>query len=102
MAATDVTDACTHIGKRDLKLISRKTALAMLTGILDPANKRSRVKTVSKITTNKLFDSGLEQQFVEALRCMHAHPFAESDDARDAVPSSRTNSSIANPDIPSP
>lgn len=54
----------------------------MLTGILDPANKRSRVKTVSKITTNKLFDSGLEQQFVEALRCMHAHPFAESDDAK--------------------
>lgn len=67
---------------QDLKLISRKTALAMLTGILDPANKRSRVTTVSKINTNKLFDSGLEQQFVEALRCMHAHPFAESDDAK--------------------
>lgn len=56
--------------------------MTILTGILDPANKRSRVKTVSKIATNKLFDSGLEQQFVEALRCMHAHPFAESDDAK--------------------
>lgn len=67
---------------QNLKLISRKTALAMLTGILDPSNKRSRVTTVSKINTNKLFDSGLEQQFIEALRCMHAHPFAESDDAK--------------------
>ena len=54
----------------------------MLTGILDLANKRSRVTTVSKINTNKVFDSGLEQQFIEALRCMHAHPFAESDDAK--------------------
>ena len=33
---------------QDLKLISRKTALAMLTGILDLANKRSRVTTVSE------------------------------------------------------
>ena len=65
---------------RDLRFISRKTALALLTTILDPANKRSRVKTVAKIATNKLFDSGLEQQFIEALRQLHAHPFAESDD----------------------
>ena len=67
---------------RDLNLISRKIALALLHGILDPSNKRSRVQTVAKITTNKLFDSGLEQQFIEALRCLHAHPLASSDSAR--------------------
>ena len=64
---------------RDLGKISRRQALDIVDQILDPSNTTARIDTVSHISVNKLFDSTLEQQFVEALRRIYAHPLATTD-----------------------
>lgn len=67
---------------RDLGKISRRRALDIVNQILEPGNKTVRIDTVSQIKVNKLFDSTLEQQFIEALRRMVAHPLSETDAGR--------------------
>lgn len=63
---------------RDLELISRHKALGMINKILDAHNTCRKIDTISTIDENPLFDSTLEQHFIEALRGLYAHPFAES------------------------
>ena len=51
-----------HIGE-----ISRKAALSMFKTILTGKNNRQKIKNLSLIDTNSLFDSELERRFIEAL-----------------------------------
>lgn len=67
---------------RDLKRISRRTAEDMIAPIIDESNKLVKIETVSNVPVNKLFDSTLEQQFIEALRKLHANPAGATDEQR--------------------
>ena len=48
--------------------ISRRAAMQMLKSILSGKGNIERIRTISDIPVNSLFDSELEQQFVEAVR----------------------------------
>lgn len=53
---------------RSMSAISRRTAVSMLKDILKDADSLQPVESISKKNMNSLFDSQLEQLFVEAIR----------------------------------
>ena len=72
-AADDKKDGCYaclygYRNSRSMSAISRRTALSMLQEILKDADSLKPVKTISKKNMNALFDSQLEELFVEAIR----------------------------------
>ena len=53
---------------RDMAEISRNEAMKILTSISNCRDQLEKIKTVSSISINSLFDSELEARFIEALR----------------------------------
>ena len=83
----DCDDGCyrclySYRQNRDLDSISKKTALAMIEPILGNKDLFVRTTTVSDVSVNKLLDSKLEAQFLEALRRLYANPLAKGADER--------------------
>lgn len=64
----------------DLNVISKTTAMDMLAPIIDDEHSQLvKIQSVTDITVNKLFDSVLEEQFIEALGRLRANPLAAKD-----------------------
>lgn len=67
----------------DLNVISKTTALDVLAPIIDDENGQLvKIKSVSELTVNKLFDSVLEEQFIEALGRLRSNPLAVQDQGK--------------------
>lgn len=84
MANCSCDDGCyrclySYRQSRDLEKISKKTALSMITPILADQQRLVPTATVSEVTVNKLLDSKLESQFIEALRRFHINPLAKAE-----------------------
>lgn len=65
---------------RNLEKISKKTALSMIAPILADQQRLVPTATVSEVAVNKLLDSKLEAQFIEALRRFHVNPLAKAEE----------------------
>ncbi len=75
-AADDKRDGCYsclfgYRNSRSMSAISRRTALSMIKEILAQANTLEPVTSLFKKPMNSLFDSDLEQLFIETLRRRH-------------------------------
>ena len=82
MEQCDCADGCyrclySYRQSRDLDRISKKTAMAMIQPVLADAERFTRIDTVSDVSVNRLLDSKLEEQFIEALRRLPANPLAK-------------------------
>ncbi|MCI1211575.1 MAG: DEAD/DEAH box helicase [Bifidobacterium tibiigranuli] len=67
----------------DLGVISKQTAMDMIGPIVNnEGNTLVRIHSVVQIKVNKLFDSTLEQQFVEALGRLRANPLGGDEKAK--------------------
>lgn len=64
----------------DLNVISKTTAMDMLVPIIDDEHSQLvKIESVADLTVNKLFDSVLEEQFIEALGRLRSNPLAIKD-----------------------
>lgn len=58
----------TYHNSYDRKHVSRRTAVKILTQILQRQHSLRQIKTIGEVIVNALFDSELERRFIEALR----------------------------------
>lgn len=97
MQDCDCEDGCykclyAYRQSRDLTQISKQLAMDMIGPIVnDDSGQFERINSVSTIPVNKLFDSTLEQQFIEALGRLRSNPLASNDKGKGIRADCRTD-----------